>query len=349
METSQHPLHKAKPHCLKLVVILSSCLLFAVLGTFAYQQWQAAQRIDVCVNVDGAVLETQTTMRQVDAVLAELEIELSPKDVCYPALDVEFDQPITITVERAIPIMLELEGQRRTVWTTSDTVRDVLSELRIPLGNDDRVEPELFTEVRSGMDIAVTRIQRFNVAIDHELPFTVVRNETSDMTAGFEKTVQYGQPGLAQEVFEVILEDGIEVERISQGQIVLTSAVNEIVHVGTAGVAVFDETSFPYARMYYMETTGYCSCYLCCGKHPGDRGYGITMSGLPAGRGVVGADLNVFPLGTRLYVEGYGYCVVGDTGGGIIGRNRVDLGFVTHEEAVAWALRHNMAVYVLEE
>ena len=349
METSQHPLHKAKPHYLKLVVLLSSCLFVAVLGFVAFSQLQAAARIDVCVNIDGIILETQTQERRVDAVLAELLIELAPQDTCSPALDVVFDQPITISVERAFPVMLELEGQKRAVWTTSDTVRDLLGELRIPLGDEDRVEPELFTELRDGMDVAVTRIQRFNVAIDHELPFSVVRNETSDMTAGFEKTVQYGQPGLAQEVFEVILEDGIEVERISQGQIVLASAVNEIVHVGTAGVAVFDETSFPYARMYYMETTGYCACYLCCGKHPGDRGYGITLSGLQAGRGVVGADLNVFPLGTRLYVEGYGYCVVGDTGGGIIGRSRVDLGFVTHEEAVAWALRHNTAVYVLEE
>ena len=43
-------------------------------------------------------------------------------------------------------------------------------------------------------------------------------------------------------------------------------------------------------------------------------------------RGVVAVDPKVIPLGTRLYIPGYGFAVAADTGGGIKG-NMVDLGY----------------------
>ncbi len=62
------------------------------------------------------------------------------------------------------------------------------------------------------------------------------------------------------------------------------------------------------------------------GKPPGSPGYGITASGVPVTQGIVACDPSVLPLGTRLYVPGYGHAVCADTGGAIIG-NIIDLGF----------------------
>ena len=50
-------------------------------------------------------------------------------------------------------------------------------------------------------------------------------------------------------------------------------------------------------------------------------------------------------LGTKLYVEGYGYAIAADTGGAIKG-NRVDLFFNTEAEASNWGVR-NLDVYIL--
>ena len=62
------------------------------------------------------------------------------------------------------------------------------------------------------------------------------------------------------------------------------------------------------------------------GKPATSPSYGITASGVPVTRGIVAVDPTVIPLGTRLYIPGYGFAVAGDTGGGIKG-NMIDLGY----------------------
>jgi 3D (Asp-Asp-Asp) domain-containing protein len=47
---------------------------------------------------------------------------------------------------------------------------------------------------------------------------------------------------------------------------------------------------------------------------------------VPVTKGIVAVDKSVIPLGTRMYVPGYGFAVAGDTGGGVTGE-MLDLGF----------------------
>ncbi len=55
--------------------------------------------------------------------------------------------------------------------------------------------------------------------------------------------------------------------------------------------------------------------------------------------GTVAADTRVFPLGTRVRVEGYGFGIVEDRGGAIEGKDRVDLYFGTRKEALEFGRR----------
>ncbi len=65
---------------------------------------------------------------------------------------------------------------------------------------------------------------------------------------------------------------------------------------------------------------------------------GTTATGIPVGWGVVAVDPNVIPLGTRMYIPGYGEGVAADTGGAVDGRE-IDLWFPTRAQALAWGRR----------
>ena len=95
--------------------------------------------------------------------------------------------------------------------------------------------------------------------------------------------------------------------------------------------------SFKYTRKLRVFATSYDP--FC----PGCSGW--TASGLKAGYGVIAVDPNVIPLGTKVYVPGYGAAIAGDTGGSIKGAV-VDLGF-NNVKTDWWSARYT-DLYILE-
>ena len=65
---------------------------------------------------------------------------------------------------------------------------------------------------------------------------------------------------------------------------------------------------------------------------------GTTASGLPVGPGIVAVDPTVIPLGTRLYIPGYGKGIAADIGGGIKGKI-IDLWYSTYAQCAKWGRR----------
>ena len=108
-----------------------------------------------------------------------------------------------------------------------------------------------------------------------------------------------------------------------------------------------------YTDVIQLEATAYCACYECCGKHPGNKWYGITATGTRAKVGTIAVDPKIIPLGTEVYIEGlggaknYGFATAEDTGGAIKGKI-IDLYFNTHKETVNWG-RQQVNVYILKE
>jgi cystine transport system substrate-binding protein len=65
---------------------------------------------------------------------------------------------------------------------------------------------------------------------------------------------------------------------------------------------------------------------------------GSTATGLPVGWGIVAVDPSVIPLGSHIWVPGYGEAVAADTGGSVMGAT-IDLWFPTVAQANAWGRR----------
>lgn len=104
-------------------------------------------------------------------------------------------------------------------------------------------------------------------------------------------------------------------------------------------------------RQVNVTATGYTAGEESTGKRPGHPAYGITYSGVKVKRGyvsTVAADLAVFPLGSILYIPGYGYGVVADIGSKIKGRH-LDLYFDTTEQVYAEWGKKNVDVQLIKQ
>ena len=159
--------------------------------------------------------------------------------------------------------------------------------------------------------------------------------------------VQPGAPGLREISFLVTRQDA---NRTMTSSAILASRIlrEPRVRVIAAGIGEysalaalakrgFDGTINLAKAAISMVATAYtANCYGCSG---------LTVSGQHAGHGIVAVDPSVIPLGSHLYIPGYGSAIAGDTGGSIHG-NRVDLGFNSDADAMQFG-RRAVTVYVL--
>jgi 3D (Asp-Asp-Asp) domain-containing protein len=93
-----------------------------------------------------------------------------------------------------------------------------------------------------------------------------------------------------------------------------------------------------YGRMLVMTASAYTIEDPGCTKH--------TYRGNLLRKGLVAVDPRTIPLGTRLYVEGYGYAIADDIGSAIKGQ-RIDLAYENRREAFQFGVQ-KVNVYILE-
>ena len=91
-------------------------------------------------------------------------------------------------------------------------------------------------------------------------------------------------------------------------------------------------------RCVYVEATAYSAF------DPGNNS--TTASGTLVRHGVIAVDPAFIPMGTRVFIPGYGEAVAEDIGWGIKG-NIIDVAFDTREEALAFGRQH-MEIYIIE-
>jgi 3D (Asp-Asp-Asp) domain-containing protein len=147
-----------------------------------------------------------------------------------------------------------------------------------------------------------------------------------------------GRQGRRTEEIRVIYYDGEEYDR----EVVRVNVEEPVTKVMAKGVKkIYKSMQTDSGTISYwcdlgsFKATAYDKNCLGCS--------GTTAIGMATGFGVVAVDPEVIPLGSRLYITGYGIAVAGDTGGGINGRE-VDLGF---DEVGKWWGRREVEVYLM--
>lgn len=332
-----------------LVAVASAAIISHIIIT-------ARTAHSITVIADGNTYNVVTYKKNVQDTLEKAGIELSEKDKISPALDSTIADGMKIVIKRAVPVKVSVDDKTLFIWTAESTVEDMLKAESIDLGELDKVSRSLEDNITSGMEIKITRVTVDYVASTESVEFGLVRQLDNNLEQGQSKVIQEGVQGEKVVTTKVVYEDGKEVSREVINETITKEPVNRIVAVGTLKYIMASRggsrTKAYYTKVLRMKATSYTSNYACTGKNPGDPGFGITATGTvarrnPNGYSTVAVDPNVIPLGTKLYIEGYGYAIAEDVGGGVKG-NIIDLYFEPHEMGKGlWSARY-VNVYILK-
>ncbi|PLR93329.1 G5 and 3D domain-containing protein [Bacillus sp. T33-2] len=296
--------------------------------------WKPAKQVQLVQ--DSKKKTYWTSAETVEDFLEEQNIVINEHDKLTPKPEAKLKKDMKIAVQKAFPLKLIDGGKEQQLWSTSTTVADFLAKQGITLTEMDRVEPELKQTVTENAVINVIRVQKVTDVVEEPINFAIVTKHDPNLEKGKEKVETEGKEGLLSKQFEVILENGQEVSRTLVSETKVRDKQDKVVAMGTKVITqqVSRGTTEVSGQELYVHSTAYTAdCNGCSGV----TATGINLRANP-GMKVIAVDPRVIPLGTKVYVEGYGYAVAADTGGAIKG-HKIDVFLPNKSDAYRWGSR----------
>lgn len=353
------------------LLILLSLVLTLTLGVYIY----SGKEIDL--EVDGNKTNMVSYSKTVEEFLQKEEVDFQEGAYINLPLDTKIEDKLNIIIINPKTYIIKEKDGIKEIRSIYETVGEVIKDQEIELEELDYTAPTLAERLEEGATIEIFRVREEVVVTKSKIEFEKKKENTNSLYKGKTKLKQKGQEGeLTTHTKQRFVNDVLEKSEVLKEEVTVEKKDN-IILVGTKAVpkpapapktatrsksrtAAKTTTSKKLtnskapsrggsrnvARSMVMSASAYDLSYQSTGKRPGDRGYGITASGMKAGPGVVAVDPRVIPLGTRLYIEGYGNAIAGDTGGAIKG-NRIDLFFSSHSAAMNFG-RRSVNVQILQ-
>ena len=296
--------------------------------------------VEVSLTIDGETTSNWTLSETVGEFLKEEGIQLRAEDKISESMDEAIEEDMNITKEKAFSIALKVGNEKREIWSTSTTVADFLKSEKVSLNKLDQVSPALSNRLTQESAVTVTRVEKVTDVVEEPISYETIKRTDPSLEKGKEKIITEGQEGLISKTYELTRENGkiISMELVSEKTV--QEKVDQVVAIGTkekkATVTKVSSpsTSSSSAEEYHVTATAYTSgCNGCTGK----TATGINLRANPNAK-VIAVDPSFIPLGTKVYVEGYGYATAADTGGAVSGK-KIDVFVPSTADAYSWGVK----------
>ena len=274
---------------------------------------------------DGREVESTSSRPTVAQVLREAGIVIGPGDSITPEPQSAIDAGTRIDVRHARPVTVALPDGHQVLYTLANTVGDALAAAGISLPAGGFVDPPEETLVTAGMSV---RVVQLSASSDYEREFieshTVFKADAS-LAPGQIRTVQ-GHDGARIRRYSVSYVDGVEAGRELTEERFSPEVVDTVIYYPTRTGQ--NESQPADSGSVRKNLRVYATWYnpASSGRAASDPAYGRTANGSVVTYGIVAVDPAVIPLGTKLFIPGYGYAVAADTGGAVQGYI-IDLGY----------------------
>ncbi len=280
-------------------------------------------------------LSIWTLGSKVREILHKAGIHVGPHDVVAPKRTIVAGKPIV--VHRGVPVTVVVGSKHTKVWTTKYGVPAVLALAAVKVAPLDLVKPGRHAQISGPTTVEVIRRWWVTRHVALKIPFAVHHQPDSFLEKGRSVTHVFGRDGLRINTVREFIQNGRVVKKVAVSSRRVDPSHAEIIYYGTAQPISRGGTVVQFSKILPMVSTAYWP----------DPAWssGYTYTGLRAGYGIAAVDPSVIPLGTRLYIPGYGFAVAGDIGGAVVG-DRIDLCYDDAQQAIDWGLR-DVNVYVL--
>lgn len=296
----------------------------------------------VTLITDGNEQKIITHKSTVNSLILSKKISLDAKDKIYPDLNSKIYNKDIIRINHAVNVNITVGNKKLSVLSPEENVESLLKTEKIVLGNLDKVEPNMKTKLKKDMNINVIRVAVKTFTQNIPLDFKIIVKRNSSMANNQKTVLQKGINGEKQVATVITYENGEEVSRKIANEKIIKKPVDKIIAQGTYPAIPLSRGGdmLLYSKIIKARATAYS----------GKPGKTYTSSGRmavrnPDGCSTIAVDPNVIPIGTKLFVEGYGFAVAADTGTAIKG-NSIDVFFNTKKESSSWAVKY-VNVYVL--
>jgi 3D (Asp-Asp-Asp) domain-containing protein/uncharacterized protein YabE (DUF348 family) len=296
-------------------------------------------RRTITIVVDGRASVCRTQAADVASALTEEHVAIADGDLVNPAPTAQLDDGATIVVRHAVPVTLALGSERTALKVVGSTVGDVLVAAGFDPGSGMKVTPGISSPLVPGMTIGVTDV--FVRFVQQELSIPSRSRTVVDptMPINTKRVVAAGAPGRLLRILETLVTGGKQGHLVLKAQQVVQLPVDTVVAVGSR--RDFRVASAGVTRSVAISmkppAEGKPIDVVATAYHPGEGGMNAA-TGARLGYGIIAVDPDVIPLGTRMFVPGYGYGVAADTGGAIQG-NRIDVCLESPAAVDAWGVR----------
>lgn len=312
----------------KSTIILLLCLVLLTATGFTNSTK------NVTVIADGNKTVVSTVFDNPKSIIKQAGIKLDKND-SFNISTTRITNDSIITVKRAFPVYVNMDGTSKVVNTTANTVDELMKSLG--LNKDDYITSLNHNEkLSSNSTIKINKVSSRLILKDQVEDFSVIEEDDNSMIIGKEYVSQEGKVGLTRLLVREKYKDGVKVSEEVVQKTAIVKPKQKVVKKGT------QDPHHIGGRSYKKVIRMHASAYL-----PSDGGgSGITATGIKAKRGVVAVDPNIIPLGTKVFIPGYGEAIAADTGGAIRG-HKIDLCMETYTEAINFG-RKSVDVYILE-
>ncbi len=187
----------------------------------------------VSLTIDGGTKEVTMAGGTIRDLLKKEGITLGEKQHVNYDLDEYLKEGMEVKIVNQFSVEVQCDGKTQNLDTEAATVGDVLTELEITLGEDDRVAPALTESVTDGMQITVKRITFETLTETETIEYETAYEDDSSMAKGKEEVRTEGENGEKEITYKVTYVDGVEKSREVSGETVTKEPVNKVVKVGT--------------------------------------------------------------------------------------------------------------------